>query len=57
MGMGAIHIIMSRVKTFSLLYLKVDGNFVAGLGSWLVSHSEWAPQSDRLSQQKLENPM
>ncbi len=57
MGMGAIHIIMSRVKTFSLLYLKVDGNFVAGLGSWLVSHSEWAPQSARLSTPKLENSM
>jgi hypothetical protein len=32
------------------LHLKVDGNFAAGLGSWLVSYSEWAPQLDRLSQ-------
>ncbi len=57
MGMGAIHIIMSRVKTFSLLYLKVDGNFVAGLVYWLGSYKEWGPRLSRLSERKLEIPM
>ncbi len=28
------------LKTFSLLYLKVDGHFVAD-GSWLGRYSEW----------------
>jgi hypothetical protein len=57
MGMGAIHIIMSRVKTFSLLYLKVDGNFVASLVYWLGSYKEWGPRLSRLSERKLEIPM
>jgi hypothetical protein len=39
------------------LYLKVDGNVVAGLGYWLGSYREWGPQLSRLSEQKLEIPM
>jgi hypothetical protein len=44
-------------KTFSMLYLEVDGNFVvAGLESWLGCYSEWGPHFARFYTY-LEIPM
>ncbi len=43
-------------KTFSLSYLKVDGNSVAGLGYWLGPYREWGPHLARLLQQNIEIP-
>jgi hypothetical protein len=35
-------------ELFTLPYLEENGNFVAGLGSWLGRYREWGPHFSRL---------